>query len=166
MLTHLRMLSYAFSLSLPALLASLPLSLGIFSLLLSISGKHFPYVNILGHQQPQDYLIPDKKKKRTSFPRAPETIPERPWIDPAWPSLMGSTWFSLYKPCFLTLFFSPSATQSLSPAPPSRTPLCSGHGFSAKKLSRIIFSTGHSGSRFIHIFPHGSQFQPCSTDWR
>lgn len=106
--------------------------------------------------------IDPRPKMSIFFLRAQETVPERPWIDPAWPSLMGSP----DSFCLLTLFFSASTPQSLSPALPCKTPLCSGHGFSAKKLRRIIFSTGHSESRFIRICPHGSQFQPCSTDAR
>lgn len=117
----------------------------------------------LGHQQPQDYLIPDKK---SIFPRAPEAVPERPWMTqlalPSW-ALPDSLCISLV----FCLCFSPHLQPSLClPLPVLELLLCSEHGFSAKKLSRIIFSIGRSGSRFIHIFPHGSQVQPCSTDSR
>lgn len=47
----------------PVYVPALPLPLSLFLLysLYFISGKTFSYGNILGHQQPQDYLIPDKK---------------------------------------------------------------------------------------------------------
>ena len=93
---------------------------GVFPLLLSISGKTFSYGNILGYQQPQDYLIPDKK---SIFAKSSWNSPRE---DLDWPNLTsshGSLRFSLYMPCFLTLH--PQLTTQ-SPTPTSRISLCSG----------------------------------------
>lgn len=58
--------------------------------------------------------------KRSFSPRGPETVPERTWVDPTWPSLMGSSDSLLFSDSF-----SSAITQCLSPTPTSTISFCS-----------------------------------------
>lgn len=81
-----------------------------FLFILFYLNKHFPCGNILGHQQLQDYLIPDQK---SIFAKNPRNSPRE---DLKWTNLTfsrGSLWFSSYRPCSLSLPFSPQLSLCL-----------------------------------------------------